>query len=441
MKKLSLSMALIMLLVGILSACGGSNSSEAPKNKENQGAAENEKGEEEDKPITLKLAIWGSESHVQMYNDIAAEYKKIKPNITVDVVIVPWADYQQKLSIMVASKTAPDIAWVAERMVPQFMEAGHIIDISKIAEDSAYQMDDFITSTLASFQKDGKLYGIPFSTPPLVTFYNKTLFEKHGLKTPMELYEAGNWNYEELAKAAKTISNPNEGVYGVQFMQASSGWMDNYVQALWAAGTDVLSEDGTEFAMNTPGAAKAFDYLKELLDSRAHTSLGEQLTFETGKLGMKLENVTRVSAYNANATDFDWDIAPLPDGEQPVPTPLGLAGYSIFKGSKHEEEAMEFLKYISSGDSAMRVAEFFVPQRKSVLYSDQYLNQAPHPSAETLKIAAYDRMEDGQFRPGHPNWVRIDEQVVIYLDNFFTGSMTAAEALEEMQKKIQPLLK
>ncbi len=257
----------------------------------------------------------------------------------------------------------------------------------------------------------------------------------------MELYKEGKWNYEELAKAAKAISNPAEGVYGVQFMQASSGWMDNYVQALWAAGADVLNEDGTEFVMNSPQAAKAFEYLKDLLDSRAHTSLGEQLTFETGKLGMKLENVTRISSYNANVKDFEWDIAPLPDGEQAVPTPLGLAGYSVFKGSKHEEEALEFLKFISSGDRAMRVAQFFVPQRTSVLYSDQYLNQAPHPSAETLKIAAFDRMEDGRFRPGHPNWVRIDEQVVIHLDNFFTGAMKADEALKEMQKKIEPLLK
>ncbi|MGE6579254.1 ABC transporter substrate-binding protein [Paenibacillus xylanexedens] len=444
MKKYGLILLSVVLLLGLLSACGGNgnnNNGTAKTNKENANNTPSAEVAAESKdPIELEMSVWGSDAQVALYDELVEEYKKLHPNVTVKTSVIPWADYQQKLAIMAATKTSPDIVWISERMIPQFMNGGQLLDISSVKEDAAYTFDDIIPSTLTAFEKDGKLYGIPFSTPPQVVFYNKNLFEANGLKSPMQLYEEGNWTYDEMVKASEAISKPQEGVYGVKFIQNSSNWSDNLIPLIWAMGGEIFNEDTTQFAMNTPETAKAINLFKGLLDKKAHPSIGEQLTFDTGKLGMAFENVTRTSAYR-DKVDFEWDIAPLPEGDHGVKMPIGFGGYSIFKDAEYPEEALEYLKFISNKENAAKVAEFFVPQRESVLYSDEYLNKFPFPTVETMKVAAYDRLAEGTIRPSHPNWVKIDEQVTINLDAILLGSTTTEQALEIMEDSINPLLK
>src|SRR5690606_6976942 len=153
--------------------------------------------------------IWGNDAHKAMYEELVAEFKQTNSHIDVEIITIPFADYQQKLSIMLASKTAPDIGWLAERMIPQFLESNQLVDIAaSVKGDPEYQFADVYPSTLDIFTKGDKLYGIPFSTPPILIYYNKSLFEEKGLKTPTQLYTEGNWTYEEFLKAAKEISNP-----------------------------------------------------------------------------------------------------------------------------------------------------------------------------------------------------------------------------------------
>jgi ABC-type sugar transport system, periplasmic component len=453
MKRKSWLIALIaVMLLSLLSACGGGGSNggkNSPGPAQQQASGGNSSGSDEktdgqsaasEEPIEIEMAIWGNEAQLALYDELAAAYKALHPNVTVKTSVIPWADYQQKLAIMAASKTAPDIVWLAERMIPQFLTTGQLLDISSIKDDAEYEFSDIIPSSLSAFEQDGKLYGIPFSTPPQVVFYNKTLFEQNGLKTPMELYQEGNWTYEELAKAAEAIAKPNDGVFGVKILASSSAWAEKMIALLWANGGDIFNGDMTAFAMNTPEAAKTINYVKDLLDKRAHPSIGEQLTFDTGKLGMDFDNVTKVSSYR-DKVDFEWDIAPLPKGDQGVVTPLGFAGYAIFKDTKHPEAALDYLKFISNKENAAKVASFFVPQRSSVLYSDEYLNGFPFPSADTMKVAAFDRIQEGRVRPSLPNWVQIDEKVTIQLDAIFMGAKSTEEALKSMEEDINALLK
>ena len=96
------------------------------------------------------------------------------------------------MSVLAAGQELPDIAWVSERMVPQFMANDILADVTDIVQDEAFDIDDIIPSTLELFRQDDKLYGLPFSTPPSVVFYNEDLFKQAGLSTPNELAEKEN---------------------------------------------------------------------------------------------------------------------------------------------------------------------------------------------------------------------------------------------------------
>lgn len=449
MKTKVAGITITALLLGLLTACAGGGNTPGGNGDQtgndgggatapigSQTSSNGDAGQEE---VKLTMSIW-SEARIETYQALAEEYKALHPHVSVEVISIPFADYQQKVSIMAVSNTAPDIAWLAERMAPQFLKNGQLMDISSfVQDDPEYDFEDIIPNTLEIFQHDGGLYGIPFSTPPHVIFYNKTMFENKGLKTPMELYEEGNWTYEELYKTAEALSDPNQGVFGATFGVNTKLWSDYLFGIVWAMGGDVFNEDMSAFTLNSDIGVQALNAYKQLLDSRSHPSIGSQITFDGGKLGMSLENVTNTSKYR-DKVDFDWDIAPVPTGSGGHPVALGFAGYSVFE-SERQDEAAKFLSFLTNKENAAKIANFFVPQRKSILDSDEYLNLYAHPSAETMKVAAYDRMDNGRIRPGHPNWVQIDEQIATNFDAFLTGVISAEEALQYMEQAVNPLLK
>jgi len=437
---------LVILLFTMLSACGDPTATTAPivgttATTTNTATSAATTAVLSTSPLKLTFSTWGNDAQNKIYQDLAVKFKEKYPNITVDVQAIPFADYSQKLSIMMASKTAPDVAWVVERSVPQLIEANQLVDISSLKNDSSYNFGDIIPATLAMFKKGEQVYGIPFSTPPMILFYNKNLFKEKGLKTPTELYKEGNWTYDEFQKAAKAITDPSKGVYGVKMLRDWKNWIDPLLPIVWSYGADVFNTDTTSFALNTPEGQKALQLYNDLIfKDQSHPKPGDQLTFETGKLGMYTDRYSNVAKTRA-VKDFEWDIAPMPKGPAGAATSLGLAGYAVIQGTKYPAESLEWLKFISGKDGMSATSAYFVPPRESVLRSDVFLKAAPQPSPESIQMAVLDQMKGARYNPGHKNWAKVDAAVLTQMDRLYTQSVSVKDALAMMEKEVNPLLK
>lgn len=446
-KSFTLLLALLLALSALLGACGDSQNTPATSQTTAAGAATTSAGQAattaaaSTAPVKLTFSIWGNDTHVKMYQDMATKFKERYPNVTVEMQTIPFADYQQKLSIGLASKTAPDIAWVAERMIPQYMETNQLLDLSGLRNDSAYGFADVLPSTLELFKKGDQIYGVPFSTPPMLIFYNKSLFKEKGLKTPTELKQEGKWNYDEFFKAAKAITDPAKGVYGVKLVREWKTWSDPMLPLIWAFGGDVFNKETTQFALNSEQGSKAVQtYMDMIFKDGLHPKPGDQLAFETGKIGMYMDRYSNVTKAR-QVKDFEWDIAPMPAGPSGAATSLGLAGYSIMQSSKHPQEAMAFLKFISNKENMAITSQYFVPSRESVLRSDVFLKAAPQPSAESIQSAVLDQMKEARYSPAHRNWAKIDAAVLTQIDRLYTQSTSVKDALSAMEKEVTLLLK
>jgi multiple sugar transport system substrate-binding protein len=449
-KKALLLLVSIVFVISIAVGCASNNTSTATPNsdsgsnsnvKETPAEGSIKETKSEKKPVKLKFSIWGNDAHKAMYEELVAEFKQTNSHIDVEIITIPFADYQQKLSIMLASKTAPDIGWLAERMIPQFLESNQLVDIAaSVKGDPEYQFADVYPSTLDIFTKGDKLYGIPFSTPPILIYYNKSLFEEKGLKTPTQLYTEGNWTYEEFLKAAKEISNPAQGIYGVKLVREWKNWSDALLPLFWAHGAEVFNAEGTAFTLHSPEGIKALGIYNDMLfKDQVHPKPGDEITFDTGKLGMFTDRYSYVSKARA-ITDFEWDIVPMPAGTHGRGTSLGYAGYSVFE-TEHPEEAMAFLKFVTNAKSMGITSQYFVPSRKSVLESDVFLSAAPLPTPESIQLAVLDQMGDARIAPGHANWQQIDVKIQTLMDYLYTRSNTVEEVLKSMEEQVNPLMK
>lgn len=237
-RLLSLMIAVLMT-AGCSSGAGRGASDGKSVDGEEAGAS---KAAAVQEPVKLKFSIWGNDAQKAMVEGLVDEYELLHPGMEVEIMTIPFADYQQKLSIMLASRTAPDAGWLAERMIPQLLESGQLVDIAaEVKEDNGYNFADIYPSTLDIFKREDRVYGIPFSTPPVLIYYNKDLFLEKGLKTPTELYKEGKWNYEEFLKAARSLTDPQRGIYGVKLVRDWNNWSDALLPLFWSHGAELLT--------------------------------------------------------------------------------------------------------------------------------------------------------------------------------------------------------
>lgn len=410
--------------------------STACSNEEKTNGSKN--GNSKNEPVELTFMMWGNEAHQEVYNGLIKKFNETHPNIKVKMESVPFPDYQQKITVLAAGRELPDVGWVAERMVPQFMENDLLEDVTSFKKDSEYEIEDFFPSTLELFQKKDKLYGIPFSTPPMVLFYNKDLFVKAGEKTPMEHVDEGTWTWNQFENSAKAISS--DGVYGANMFRDWNTWIA-LLSHTWSHGGDLFNEDQTEFVWNSPEGTESLKMLDRMMfNDKSHPKAGEQVSFESGKIGMFFDVYSYVSKAR-EVKDFGFDIAPLPEGPEGRYPMLGQAGYSIFKGSKHPEEAKELLKFFTSEEGIKATSTYFVPPRESVLASDEFINQPNNPPKESIQKAVLDEMDNARLQAGHTNWQQIDNAIQFGFDELFGELKEPEEILKDMEDKIKPLMK
>lgn len=438
----SILLALTLVLVGCSSKDGNSGN-EAKSQASAPTKAESPKVETNKEDVKLQLAIWGDDGRKKMMEDIVKGYTDQNPHVSVEILLIPFDQFQQKMSIMLASRTAPDVTWLAERMIPQFASSGQLVDISAIKSDADYDFGDLFDSSMDIYKDGSKLYGVPFTNPPKVLFFNKTLFKEKGLTDPIELAKAGQWNYEKFEETAKALTDKSQGIYGMHLFSVNGwkNWQDALIDTIWSYGADIFNADQNKFVLNSPEGEQVMQFLMDNIQSGVHPSPGDQITFETGKLGMSRQNFSYVNNARKIA-DFEWDIAPMPKGPADAPVGIGLAGYSVMEGTDHPEESMALLKYLTSKETMTKLAGTFAPNRRSVLSSDAFINSGSSPSADGIQAALIDPMNAGvRLQVSHENWQQIDVKIQTTMEYLYAGNTSVKDVLKKMEEEVAPLVK
>jgi multiple sugar transport system substrate-binding protein len=434
MKK-SVILAMLVFLAGGLCLFA---SGKTQNNEQEQGTA--------GRPVALQMSIWGNNDRKVQFERLMAPFCA-ENNCTVEVILVPFDEYMQKISIQLASKTAPDVIWLAEKMVPQFIESGELIDLGPVVKaDAAYDFNDFFPSTLDLFVRGNRVYGIPFSFGPRVIFYNKTLFDAKNLKTPTELYKEGNWTLDEFFKAAKALTDPANGIYGLKLPGATepTAYMNSLYDIVLANGADYFNSSMTAFTLDSPGGIKSMQqFYNALFVDESHIKPGDQTQFETGKIAMARDTFS----YAANLrgkVNFQWDIIAAPRGpEKNAKVTSGFANYSVTKGP-HQDLAAKLVMFMTSKDIMLELVSTFPSPRRSVLNSSAFLNQPNGlPPPESVKLAFSDQIENPgvQSYPAHENYQKIDVEVNRLFEMMFTRQYTPNQIVKMMKERVDPLLK
>lgn len=183
-KFLSLSLTLA-LTTGILAACG-SNNNDGGASPGASSPAASAPAADSGAPVTIKM-FTASPEYTQAFNAYIEEYKKVKPNVTIELEIMQ-SDYPTVLKSRIASGNTPDVfQTTAGGEIAQYAE--YSADLTN--EPLAAAMTDAVKANMSA---DGKVLGLPVKGNLFTLIYNKKLFAEAGItevpKTMTQLKDA-----------------------------------------------------------------------------------------------------------------------------------------------------------------------------------------------------------------------------------------------------------
>ena len=114
------------------------------------------------------------------------------PNIEIKGENTAWGDLRQKYLTLAAGGALPDISYIHFSWAQQMIKAGLLKSLDDyIAAEKDFKLEDFFPASLPSYQRDGKLWVVPYDEGPMILYYNKDLFDKAGVAYPTDSLDVG----------------------------------------------------------------------------------------------------------------------------------------------------------------------------------------------------------------------------------------------------------
>jgi multiple sugar transport system substrate-binding protein len=338
----------------------------------------------------IRYMAWGNPEQIAVEKQLVEEFEKRRPDIDVHLFMVPGSSYADKVQLMLASRTAPDVLRVDHYYFPALARKEYFLPLDPlIAREPPGFLEDFTPLAIEEGRWQGTLYGLNVLFGPVMIYYNKSLFQKAGLTDPYELHKQGKWDWETFVKSARALTRYEGGraaQFGVNMLQ-----FPLFASMIWNHGGEITDPQIRGITMqDDPDAVRAMQLYadlrwKEHCSPTPAESALSAFTFESGKLAMHWGWAGESPRFRKNIKDFEWDLAPTPSGPAGNATVVKGNQLVIYRETRHPREAWEFAKYVTGPEAELLICGKLrraVPTRISVQQDPRYL-EADQPPFHT----------------------------------------------------------
>jgi len=380
---------------------------------------------------SVELTFWKPPHgpDADLFKPLLDEFTNQNAGYKVTHKVIPWGSVDEQFTAAFAGGNPPDIFYLPDEWYPKYVKQGQIADLSSIAAELQSNYDPNVW-VIGAYR--GKQYGIPFLGVIHAILLNMTLFESAGLAIPQ--------TWEEIRAAAKALTDPASGTYGIQL----TTWQTFTVPLLAAGGTRLLSDDLTKATANTPGGVAAFETVFEKIGQEDKSSVPLGFTNDQanalaleGKIGMMWREQSGIKAvWRKQKPDIKLDVIPMPkiEGTQGQPSVWTNVGFLFMaEGSKSKEAALGLLKFLASKS----VQEEYVI--KGVDLMSPMKGVAPKDVDPVVaKFLSYLPMGSGT--QVSVNWREVTVALQQEAEAIWSGQKTAKQALADFETVIKPVL-
>ncbi len=312
------------------------------------------------------LHKYGDPRYTPYFDEVVAAYEAAHPKVTIDVTAETDQGVKDKLRVLAASNTLPDIyfSWAGD-FTKKFVRGGLAKDLTD--DVTGDWKASFTPAALDAYTYDGKLYGVPITLDAKYLVYNKQMFQDAGIAVPTTL--------EELLSAcdafkAGGVADPI--AFGNQFGWPAIHYMTQLNAYSVPPETLAADYDPATGAFTDPGylaALQAFaDINSHCLTQGANGISHEnaQANFLTGASPMhyieavEFQVLTEAGGAPAEIA-ANWDFIKLPAPAAAAGDKGSLTGapdgFLVNPNSQHLDIAVDFLKYLTSLENAQKLTQ------------------------------------------------------------------------------------
>jgi multiple sugar transport system substrate-binding protein len=260
--------------------------------------------------------------------------------------------------------------------LPVLAQRGQVADLT---EGFLSFADQFYPEVVASCRINGRLWMMPFHYSTDILFYNRDWFEKAGESVP-----DNSWDWKKFAEVAARLTAQRQ-------MRIATVLPRSLLLVQSFRG--VLFADG-KCTVNSPETIAALQFYRDLVArgiAPTTAAMGEVEAFDgvnlfrDGKIPMLVGRTYMLTEFD-HITDFHWDAAPVPKGKVRW-SRLSVGGNCIWSGTKHPQEAWEFVQFYSTeGAKIAAKSRNAIPALKMAAASAQF----PPAMMEALEYSHLD---------------------------------------------------
>lgn len=343
--------------------------------------------------VTEFADLVGGGSVEQFWNDLAADFREINPDIRVEVTAIPYQSTYDEVARMIGAGNAPDMAQLY--MFADFAREGELYDANDLLTIPV--LSDFPSSIAAAGEVRRVQYGMPFVAYLQTFFWNKDLFTQAGLDpdTPPR-------DWQELLNAADMLRAAGvEQPYGLAF-----GHDDANAEALmWMlAGGGTLTDPTGSYTIESPANTWTFTWLRDHLvgaDRTGGAAPGDTTrqavyeAFAAGRVGM-LTGDPFLMGY-AEQGGVEYGMSAMPGRRGASLSVMGDASWLLgFKQRGNQEHIATFLNYlfsehrnVSTFAERFRLLPVSTPAAHTMSESDSPENRRLRPFLNELPGATF----------------------------------------------------
>ena len=291
-------------------------------------------------PIKLQFVSWmvaeasGGEEWIP---ERVKVWEKAHPNVSVEVIPLPWEETPNKIPTQVLAGNAPDIYTIESLWLGKFAK------MPGATEDLKKYMPASFTSHLVPAYKggelEGKMAGLVWSPNPWVVVFNKDLATRAGVTGAPK-------NLNDFFRQSAAVHKLGGGVYGAGLqLNLDEYSADTFHIIMWQTGGDLLNSTGKP-VVSSPGTLKAVNALKAMVD-RKEVPFGEdtrdlRTIFSAEQVGFMSEGPWIAGVLDGLGITRDrWDVSNWQGDVQPASHILCLS-----PGSKNKDLAWDLMKFI-----------------------------------------------------------------------------------------------
>lgn len=327
----------------------------------------------------ITFHLWGSPQEGEVWTRVAEAFQTEHPDVTVKVEVADWDSYWEKLRVLVAGGTPPDVFAMDAPLYPDWQSRGALLNLQTYLDADPAALDGVFPVTLEAYKTPEGFFGLPRDFQTIVLYYNKDMFDAAGVAYPTEA-----WTWDDLRATAKKLTLDKDGDGATDQW---GFWAEAYDQepfwgsVIWSHGGDVVDVAAGKTLIDSAEAAAGFEFIRAMwLDDKSMPTASQLAQygydgFLSGISAMGVSGHWSVPDYAAAGIKFD--VAPMPAGPAGRATGVNSAGFVISSATKNPDAAWAFVKFATGevGQSELSKLGFAIPIRESVAASDAYLKQ------------------------------------------------------------------